>query len=309
MRIVFMGSPDFALPSLQKLADAKANIVAVITQPDRPKGRRQLLTPTPVKELALSLGLPVLQPARINAPEAVAAIRDLQADLFVVVAFGQILKKELLDMPPLGSVNVHGSLLPAYRGAAPVHWAILRGEKQTGVTTMFLNEGMDSGDMIFKAQTDILDTDDTGSLYTRLAEMGADLLLQTIRAIENGNAPAIPQEEALATYAPSLKKEDERVDWQQNAEAVWNRIRGLAPWPVAHTCFGGKRLKLLQASLLEMESCGTPGEIRGITAEGLQVFCGKGSICIHKVQPEGKAAMDAAAFCRGYRVEAGQTLG
>lgn len=309
MRIVFMGSPDFALPSLQKLVDANANIVAVITQPDRPKGRHQLLTPTPVKELALSLGLPVLQPARINAPEAVAAIRALKADLFVVVAFGQILKKELLDIPPLGSVNVHGSLLPAYRGAAPVHWALLRGEKQTGVTTMFLNEGMDSGDMIFKAQTDILDTDDTGSLYARLAEMGADLLLQTIRAIENGNAPAIPQEEAFATYAPSLKKDDEQLDWQQNAEAVWNHIRGLAPWPVAHTFFGGKRLKLLQASLLETESCGTPGEIRGITADGLQVFCGKGSIVIHKVQPEGKAAMDAAAFCRGYRLEVGQTLG
>ncbi|MCI8336390.1 MAG: methionyl-tRNA formyltransferase [Peptococcaceae bacterium] len=311
MRVVYMGSPDFAVKPLEALIAAGHEIAAVITQPDRPRGRGGKVLFTPVKEAALAHNLPILQPARINEPEAVAEIAALAPDILVVVAFGQLLKKPLLALAPFGAVNIHGSLLPYYRGAAPIHWAIINGEKETGVTIMYMDEGMDTGDMIASMQMPLFDNYNVGDVYEKLSEMGAELLLQSLRDMEAGVVKRTPQNHAIATYAPLLKKEHEEIHWEKTAEEVHNHIRGMYPFPTVHTMYQGKRLKI-GASVVaeEVTMVGMPGQVLAVEKEkGVLVACGKGSIWLKLVQPEGKKMMAVQDFICGYGIKAGDYLG
>lgn len=310
MRIVYMGSPDFAVKPLEALVKAGHEIVAVVTQPDRPKGRGGKLQFTPVKEAALAYGFPLLQPARINEPEVVAQIAAYQPDILVVVAFGQLLKKPLLALAPYGAINIHGSLLPYYRGAAPIHWAIINGEKETGVTIMYMDEGMDTGDMIASMQMPIFDNYNVGDMYEKLSEMGAELICQALEEIKNGTVKRIPQNNEIATYAPLLRKEHERLDWTKSAVQVHNHIRGMYPWPVVHSFYQGKRLKIGASVLGEDCHSGKPGEVLGVDKErGILVACSKGAVWLKLVQPEGKKMMAAKDFICGYGIKQGDYLG
>lgn len=310
MRIVYLGSPDFAVPALDKLCAAGYAPLAVITQPDRARNRGRT-TPTPVKARALELGLPVYAPEKIKSGQAVRLLAGLAPDLLVVVAYGQLLSGEILSLPPLGAVNIHASLLPAYRGAAPIHWAIINGERESGVTTMYLDQGMDTGNMILSAKTGIGENETAGQLHDRLAGLGAELLLNTLALIARGEAPSVPQPHEQASYAPPLKPEDERIDWQLSAEQTHNRIRGLNPWPGAYTLLAGKRLKLWRSLLVSpplLAPAGRPGEVIACQAGGFWVRTGAGALLLTEVQPEGKGRMSAADFARGYRLSPGQLL-
>ena len=259
MRIVFMGTPDFAVPCLQAVLDDGHEVCGVFTQPDKPKGRGYTLTPPPVKELALKYNLPVYQPNSLRTGEAYEILKELAPDLIAVVAYGKILPKEILDLPPMGCVNVHGSLLPKYRGAAPIQWAVLNGDKVTGVTTMFMAEGMDTGDILLTEETEIPENETSGELFDRLKDMGARLLVKTIHGLEKGELTPIPQNEAEATHAPMLSKELSAIDWNTSAWEVHNKVRGLSPWPTAHTMFRGKRMKVLETEVFP-EKNGEPGK-------------------------------------------------
>jgi len=309
-----MGSPDFAVASLRAVLDAPKDkeyqVVAVVTQPDKKSGRGQRLIPTPVKELAQSLHIPVLQPQKINTPESVAQIRSFCPDLLVVVAFGQLLKQEILDIAPLGVINVHASLLPFYRGAAPIHRAIMNGEGASGVTTMYIDLGMDSGDMIFKKKVAIDPDENTGSLHDKLAKAGGELLLQTLNAIAQGNAPREAQNHQMATYAPLLSKDDEIIDWNNFAQNLHNQIRGMNPLPGVYTYCNGKRLKIHKVKLTDGPVNGEEaGTVSKVDQEGICVNTGRGVLCLVSVQPEGKSKMTAAEFARGYRIVRGSRLG
>ena len=249
MRLIFLGTPDFAVPPLLALSRAGHEIAAVVARPDQPSGRGKKLHPTPVKQAALNLGLPVYEPADINSPEALALLRDLRPDILVVVAYGQFLGEALLALAPYGAVNIHASLLPAYRGAAPIHWAVLNGEKESGVTIMRIDSGMDSGDILLQAVTPIGPEMNTGQLHDVLAQLGAELLPTALRQIETGAARPTPQDHQKATRAPLLQRSHEALDWAKSDSRVHDQIRGLAPWPGAYTLFRGKRLKVLAASL------------------------------------------------------------
>ncbi|MBR2783532.1 MAG: methionyl-tRNA formyltransferase [Firmicutes bacterium] len=307
MRIVYMGTPDFAVGPLRALHEAGYDIAAVITQPDRPRSRGKL-QPTPVKAAAEALGLPVLTPEKVNRElEAVAACRP---DLLVVVAYGQFLSEQLLALAPLGAVNIHGSLLPAYRGAAPINAAVINGEAESGVTIMYLDKGMDSGDMILQEKVPIGPDMTAGELYGELAELGTRLLLRALPLIEAGTAPRIPQEHAKATFAPMLKKEDELIDWTQTAKQVHDRIRGLSPFPGAYTLRQGKRLKLWASRLEPLPLAGAaPGTVVAAGKAGFWVACADQALLLTAVQPEGKGRMEAGAYVRGYQVEKGLVLG
>lgn len=309
MRIVYFGTPDFAVPSLNKLIAKGYEVVAVFTQPDRPKGRGHQLQPTPVKQAALSAGIPVYQPSNINSAEGFELVKSFCPDLIVVVAFGQIIKRQLLDLPSLGLVNVHASLLPSYRGAAPIHWAVINGESKTGVTTMYIEEGLDSGNMILKAETPIGENEDTGTLHDRLAELGADLLVDTLDLIAKGQAPSINQDHTLSTYAPMLKKEDELIYWNNSAQLIHNKIRGMHPFPGTYTMFNGKRLKIKKSLVRKSGSVAEPGTIIDIDAEAIWLSTNDGELGLLIVQPEGKSSMSAADFVRGYGIKKGIRLG
>jgi methionyl-tRNA formyltransferase len=308
-----MGSPDFAVPSLMRLLDSRHIIAGVVTQPDRAKGRGGELAATPVKRTAIAAGLEVFQPENVNTAESVAYISARQPDAIITVAFGQLLKEPLLELAPKGAINIHASLLPAYRGAAPIHRAIINGETKTGVTSMFMDKGMDTGDMILCQETDILPDDDAGMLHDKLADLGAELLITTLDVIEAGSAPRTKQNDATATYAPLLKSEDEVIDWQREARELYDQIRGLAPWPVAYTIYKGKRLKVHKAAYCA-ENCrggNLPpafGMITAIDEDGIWIQTGNGQLCLKEVQPEGKAKMGAAEFTRGYRPQIGEMM-
>lgn len=322
-----MGTPDFAAVHLKALAAAGYPIVGVVTQPDRPRGRGGRVSFSPVKQAALELGLPVLQPARVKNPQAVADIAALQPDLAVVVAFGQILTQQLLDVPRLGCINVHASLLPQYRGAAPIHWAVINGETLTGVTTMWMDAGLDTGDMILRSEVPIGPEMTTGELHDRLAEAGAELLVRTLRAVERGDAPRTPQDHAIATYAPRLTPADERIDWTRPAAQIANLVRGMNPWPVAHTVTPRGRLKVWQArpwnpaqggALPLTGAAASPGAGSAAAApgtvvavrkgEGLLVQTGGGLLLLQEVQPENGRRMTAEEYARGQRLEPGAAL-
>lgn len=305
MRILFMGTPEFAVPSLQVLLDAH-EVAAVVTQPDRRAGRGQRVVFSPVKQLALEHNLPVLQPERLTQPGVAEELASFGADLFVVVAFGQKIPDEILALPKYGCINVHSSLLPKYRGAAPINAAIVNGDAVTGVTTMYLGSGWDDGDIILQAEEKISPRDTAGELHDRLKLKGAQLLLETVRQIEAGIAPRIPQDDAAATYAFKLKKEDGWVDFQRSAKELDRLIRGMNPWPTAHTSIGGELVKIWQAQ--PQPAQGEPGEVLAVDGQGLLVACGEGSLYLEKVQrPNGKV-ISGLDFANGLRLQVGDNL-
>lgn len=310
MRIVFMGSAELACPCLERLlADGPDTVAGVVTQPDRPKGRSLRPGPCPVRALAARRGAPVLAPEKVNAAESLRAIRELAPDLLVVVAYGQMLKRELLGIPPRGCINVHASLLPRYRGAAPIQWAIARGERRTGVTTMFLNEAMDAGDIIAQAEEPIRDDDTAGTLHDRLAALGAELLARTVAALREGTIRRVPQDPAQATYAPKLKKSDGCLDWTRPAVELSDRIRGFNPWPGCYCDFPGVkplRVRVLKARVAPGR--GQPGEILSNQGDGPLVQAGDQAIRLLELQPEGRNVMPGAAFVCGHPLKVGDRL-
>lgn len=286
MRVIFMGTPDFAVPSLQALLDAGHEVCAVYTQPDKPRGRGHKLSPPPVKVLAQGHGLPVCQPATLRDAAVQQQLSALSPDLIVVVAYGKLLPQAVLDIPRYGCINVHGSLLPKYRGAAPIQWAVLDGQKVTGVTTMYMAAGMDTGDILLQKETPIGPEETSGELFDRLKDLGAQLLIDTLSQLEKGTLHPVPQDEAQATKAPMLQKEMSALDWSLPARKLHDLIRGLNPWPCAVYTLEGRRVKLLGSQVAE--GSGTSGEARCVNGE-LMVFCGEGALRITLLQsPEGK---------------------
>ena len=303
-----MGTPSFAVPCLEKLLKSEDEVVAVFTQPDKKVGRKQTLTAPPVKELAQRAGISVHQPTSLRSDESVELIASLRPDLIVVVAYGKILPKAILELPPLGCVNVHGSLLPKSRGAAPIQWSVINGEAVTGVTTMYMDEGLDTGDMILKSETPVGREEPSGELFERLSVMGADLLVETIEKIKLGCAPREKQNDAEATYAPMLDKSLSNINWGESAEKIHNLVRGLNPWPVAATTLEGKALKIYKTRLFEPREGTQPGQI--ISVNPFVVSCGGGTALeILEVQMESKKRMSAEDFCRGCKLEVGTVLG
>jgi len=317
MRIVFMGTPEFAVPSLNALLEGGFNVVGVVTQPDRPKGRKRELTPPPVKVVAQEHGLPVLQPERMRAPEAVEAVAALRPDLIVTAAYGQILPKSLLEVPPLGCVNVHGSLLPRYRGGAPIQRSIINGESETGVTLMFMAAGLDTGDMIARVAVPIEDEDTSGTMFEKLSVAGAKLLLEWLPSLEAGTAPREAQDESLATFASNLTRDDERLHWEQDARALFNRTRGLYPMAGGFTYLNGEVFKVWGCRVPEEADRkltaewkqAAPGTVLETGAFGIRVRTGDGSIVLTQVQPAGKKALPASDYARGARLAPGTVLG
>jgi methionyl-tRNA formyltransferase len=307
MRIVFMGTPDFAVGSLRALVRAGYEVVLAVTQPDKPQGRKQILVEPAVTSAAKKLGIPVFQPKRVREPEALEEIRRYEPELIVVAAFGQILPKELLDMPSYGCINVHASLLPKYRGAAPIQWAILNGDAVTGVTIMRMDVGLDTGDMIAKTELAIEPEDTGGSLFDRLAAAGAGLLVDTIPLIVDGTAVYTPQDPALATKVGQISKKDGEIDFTRTAVQIANQVRGLNPWPSAYTHILGKTLKIWSASAAPGGS-GQPGEITEITKNSFSIQTGEGVLVCREVQLEGKKRMSAGDFLRGNSLEIGMKL-
>lgn len=301
MRIVFMGTPEFAVPCLQMLLETNQEVVGVFTQPDKPKGRGHKVLPPPVKELAVKNEIPVFQPASLRTEEAYEQLCSLKPDLLIVVAYGKLLPKRILEIPPLGCVNVHASLLPKYRGAGPIQWSVLNGEKKTGVTTMYMAEGLDTGDMIFREETFIGENETASDLHDRLCLLGAKVLLKTVEAIENGNVPREKQDDALSSYAPMLSKELSEIDFTKPAQMVHNQIRGLSSWPCASTTLLGKRLKVYRSEVVSGFH-GKPGEI--LCNKTFVVGCGEDTaVRFVEVQFEGSKRMKSEDFLRGKHVE------
>ncbi|MDF9842906.1 MULTISPECIES: methionyl-tRNA formyltransferase [unclassified Paenibacillus] len=312
MKIVFMGTPAFAVPSLKMLVEEGYDVVAVITQPDRPQGRKKTLMPTPVKEAALSLGLPVLQPERLRRPEAVAELAAYAPDLIVTAAYGQILPKSVLDLPRNGCVNVHGSLLPKYRGGAPIQRCIINGETVTGVTLMYMAEGLDTGDMISRVEVPIGDEDTAGDLFEKLSLAGRDLLKTEMPKLAAGRVEAVQQDDNEATYAPNLSRDDERIDWNTGSRDIYNRIRGLVPFSGAFTLWNGETFKIWAAAKpadRQTAASKAPGTVLAVNERGVEVSTGDGSLLLTSVQPAGKKAMSAGDFSRGAAMSPGTVLG
>jgi methionyl-tRNA formyltransferase len=303
-RIVFFGTPSFALPTLKGLVQGPDDIVGVVTQPDREKGRGRKITPSPVKEFALQQGLPVFQPVKAKDEQFLKCIGDLQPDLFVVVAYGQILAKALLQTPKWGAINVHASLLPKYRGAAPINWAILKGEKVTGVTTMILDEGMDTGDILLQTEIPIGE-DTTETLSDRLSSIGAQLLLETLEGMKEARIHPMPQDHSKATYAPPLEKEDGHIDWKKEAEEIHRQVRAFTPWPGAFTQWEEQRLKVCRGEARKGVSFQKPGEVVWMGSDFIEVAAGKDSYLIKEVQLEGKRRMDVRDFLSGHPIPVG----
>lgn len=305
-----MGTPDFAVPSLRALVDHGYEVVGVFCQPDRPKGRGHKLAACPVKELAQSAGIPVFQPERIKREEGVAMLKSCAPDLCVTAAFGQLLSQEILDIPPLGTINVHSSLLPKHRGSAPINWSIIKGDPVTGVTTMFTDKGMDTGDILLMRETPIGPAENAGELTDRLAVMGAQLLIETIRALEAGTLARTPQDHAAATYEPKMDKELGRIDWSKSAQELDWLVRGTTPWPGAFTTLGEQTIKVSELDILDGPASGAPGEIVAADAKrGLVVSCGDHDVALAQIQMPGAKRMNAKDYLRGHTMETGVCLG
>jgi methionyl-tRNA formyltransferase len=312
MRIIFMGSSGFACPSLDRiLADGRDDVVAVVTQPDRPKGRNLELSACPVKNHLGARSIPVLTPGKVNVPESLAVLKDLSPDVLVVVAYGQLLKPALLSLPTVGCINVHGSLLPKYRGAAPIQWAVANGERVTGVTTMHVNERLDAGDMILKSEVTIAEDDTGGTLHDKLAAAGAALLSATLDLIRSGKAPRFPQDEAQATSAPKLKKTDGRIDWGFAAATIHNRVRAFNPWPACYCEMPGDSGKFLKVLRTRVEAGhAKPGMVIDVSGDGPLVQAGdEAAVRLLEVQPEGRRPMSGGAFLCGRPLMCGEILG
>ncbi len=311
MRVIFMGTPDFAVPVLEAIIQAGHTVIGVYTQPDKPKGRGKSMQYTPVKEKALEHQIPVYQPIRVREPEVIEEIRNLQPDIIIVVAFGQILPEELLAIPPYGCVNVHASLLPKYRGAAPIQRVIMDGEKESGVTTMYMAKGLDTGDMIEQLVVPIDAKETGGSYHDKLAEAGARLCISTMEKIEAGTAPRIPQDDSRSCYAHMLKKSMGELDFEQPAEVLERLVRGLNPWPSAYTQLQGKNLKIYEADVVEIpeNQQREPGMITAVDKKSFTIQCNPGGLRVTQLQLEGKKRMNTDAFLLGFMVEKGMRCG
>lgn len=301
-----MGTPEFAVPSLEALLKSDDQVVGIVTQPDRPKGRGQVLTPPPIKLIAQREGIPFLQPVKIKVPEFLTVLAAWKPDLIAVTAYGRILHRPILTLPPMGCVNVHGSLLPKYRGAAPVQWAMINGEAETGITTMLMDEGMDTGAMLLQESLPIIPEDTAGSLASRLAVLGGRLLVETIARLKVGTIMPQPQNHALATLAPPLKKEDGVIDWTMSASNIANRVRGLSPWPGAYTYIGSERWMVWSATQSSGKPDVVPGTIIEVTKQSIHVATGDGVLALREIQPSNSKRLTVAQYLAGHRVSAGQ---
>jgi methionyl-tRNA formyltransferase len=308
LRTIFMGTPDFAAATLKALIDGPDEVVAVVTQPDRAKGRGKKLTPPPTKIVAEAAGIPVLQPIKIKTEEFRNGLLTYQPDLIVVAAYGRILPKSLLELAPLGCINVHGSLLPQYRGAAPIQWSVINGEKETGVTIIQMDEGMDTGDILLKATITTAPNETAGSLLGKLADLGSTTLLKAIKGLKEGTLIPVAQDHDLATVAPMLKKEDGLIDWHKEAGEIECLIRGLDPWPSAFCFLDSKRLRLFSPEVLHQESDAPPGTVLQADKRGIFVACGNNSLLIKEIQPEGKKRMTVESYLCGHPIAAGTLL-
>lgn len=304
-KIVFMGTPAFSAPILRMLVEEGYDVISVVTQPDRPVGRKKVLTPTPVKEEALRLGLPVYQPEKLRNPEELQVVLDMEPDLIVTAAFGQILPTAVLEAPKLGAINVHASLLPAYRGGAPIHQAIIDGQTETGVTIMYMVDRLDAGDIISQTAVPIEKSDHTGSLFDKLSIAGTELLKATLPSIIDGTNQRIPQNEELVTYARNISREQERIDWSKSAMAIYNQVRGLHPWPVAFTTYNEANMKIWWAEESTSTKTGKPGEVIELADDSILVQTGDGVLAIKELQPAGKKRMTAKDYLRGPKIQAG----
>jgi methionyl-tRNA formyltransferase len=307
-KIIFMGTPEFAVPALKALHKSNQNVALVVTQPDRPKGRGRKVVPPPVKEVAINLGCEVDQPASIRTVEFADHMAKHKPDIIVVVAFGHIIPKNILAIPKIATINVHTSLLPKYRGPAPIQWAIINGEIETGVTTMLMDEGLDTGDILLSSKIKIFSDDTSGTLHDRLADLSADLLIQTIKSIETGDINPIPQDHTQATYAPLLKKNDGRINWEMPAQTLEAFIRGMTPWPGAFTFHGNKRLKIFKAIAIMIDTVETPGTVIKRFPDELCVATGKGVLSVIKIQGESGKRLLIKDFLRGYKIPPGTIL-
>lgn len=307
MRVIFMGTPDFAVPTLEALIE-KHEVLAVVTQPDKPKGRGKKMVFPVIKEKALEHNITVYQPQKVKTPEFVEVLKEYQPDIMVVVAFGQILSEEILNIPKYGCINVHGSILPQYRGAAPIQWSIINGEEFGGVTTMYMAKGLDSGDMILKAKEKIKPDDTYGSLYDRLSVIGADLLIKTLDLIENGEVKRIPQNDDEATFAPMIKPELEHINWNGKNTDIVNLIKGLNPQPVAYTMLNDEKLKIWFAETIDGDYNGEPGTIVDVRKRDFVVMTAEGAVAVKEVQAQGGKRMSADAYMRGHAIEKGTIL-
>ena len=306
--IIFMGTPQFAVPALKALHKNDQDIALVVTQPDRPKGRGRKLTPSPVKETAMNLGYSVIQPSSLRTTEFSNCIEKHAPGFIVVVAFGHIIPKNILTIPEIGAINIHASLLPKYRGPAPIQWAIINEEKKTGVTTMLMDEGMDTGDILLSSELKISPDDTSDTLHDRLADLGADLLIQTLNAFETGDINPVSQDHSQATYAPMLKKNDGRMNWERSADALEAFIRGMTPWPGAFTFHGKKRLKIFRAKPIVMDTEASPGTVIKGFPDELWIATGKGVLSIMEVQGESGKRLLIKDFLRGYKLPPGTHL-
>lgn len=309
MKLIFMGTPDFAAGILKKIIEEGHEVIAVITQPDKEKGRGKEIQSPPVKELALKYHLPLYQPVKVRDPQFIEVVRDLSPEVIVVAAFGQLLPKELLDIPAKGCINVHASLLPKYRGAAPIQYAIINGEEETGVTIQYMDVKLDTGDIILQEKVSISKDETGGSLYDKLACLGADLLVKALDKIKDGCAMRVPQDDSQATFVRILDKEMGNIDFTNSAVTIERLIRGLNPWPSAYTRLDGKTLKLWHAKVEDSEGMGQPGEIIELRRDAIVIMTGKGALAIEELQLEGKKRMTTDAFLRGYPVKKGTILG
>ncbi len=304
LKTIFMGTPTFAIPTLKALIESPHTVQSVVTQPDRPAGRGRKIRPSPVKSLSLEHRIPLLQPPRID-DSFVNSVKRSRPDVIVVVAFGQKLPGSLLAVPLFGCINLHASLLPRYRGSAPINWALISGEEKTGVTTMIMDEGIDTGDILLQEETLIRSDDNALTLHDRLSQIGATALMKTLERLRQGTMRPIPQDASLATYAPRLKKEDGRIDWAQEANEIFNRIRGLTPWPGVFTMLEGKTLRILAAKVLDEGREKPPGTIYRISDKGISVATGRKSLLISELHPQDRKPMKASEFIRGHRVKEG----
>ncbi|TLS37317.1 methionyl-tRNA formyltransferase [Pseudalkalibacillus caeni] len=311
LSIVFMGTPDFAVPVLNRLIKDGFHIAGVVTQPDRPKGRKRVLTPPPVKVAAEDHNIPILQPEKVKQPEEYQKILALKPDLIVTAAFGQILPKALLDFPEYGCINVHASLLPEFRGGAPIHYSILKGKKETGVTIMYMVEKLDAGDIISQVKVPIEEEDHVGTLHDKLSVAGAELLSETIPKLIDGEVSPQKQNEDEVTFSPNIKREEEEINWSESGESIYNQIRGLHPWPVAYTSLDGKTLKVWWGEKVLLKSASSvPGTVTGVEENGVIVSTGNDTaIKITELQPSGKKRMSAEQFLKGRTIEIGTKLG
>ena len=322
MRIVFMGTPDFSVPALKALVEAGHQVIAVVTQPDKPKGRGKEVQMTPVKIQAMEYGIPVYQPAKVREASFVEVLKGLEADVYVVIAFGQILPKAVLELPKYGCINIHASLLPKYRGAAPIQWCVIDGERETGITTMMMDVGLDTGDMLEKAVIPIEEKETGGSLHDKLSMAGGDLILSTLKKLEEGTLVRTPQTDEGTCYAKMLTKSLVDIDWNQGAVSIERLIRGLNPWPSAYTMWNGKTIKIWAADVIAgreaadflsesgvpAETGTAPGTVVCSDKRGLVVCTGGGLLSIRELQMEGKKRMDTPAFLRGYPIPAGDVF-